>query len=1119
MGRNHASKFWLATLIVGYILILFISGCGSEYSAIGPPLEGGSKISGGSMLLIAGMPGGSGTSDGTGDVARFNSPRGVVASGHLLFVADQKNHSIRRIDTSTGEVSTMAGYPGVSGVDDGTGINARFNSPEGIDTDGQYLYVADTKNHAIRKIDMAGNVITLAGKRGQAGSSDGTGRNALFRGPTAIVLLGDFLYVADTDNHTIRKVDRRNGDTVTIAGTVGKAGMDDGEGLSAKFHYPLGIATDGRYLYVADTYNHTIRRVDPETGDVITLAGKVTEPGSGDQDYSMIRRLDPNTGGVITVPGKAGEPGYQDGSLAGAQFYYPYGLVVKGSSLFVTDLWNEAIRLIDLSNGAVYTIAGTPPKSGSVDGPIGVGRFYSPADITVSGDYAYVADMNNHTIRRVDIITGEISTIAGKPPSPGTTDATGDQSRFYTPGGIVIDGDALYIADTFNHTIRKMDIGTGEVSTLIGTPGVSGTSDSMESPALFNAPSDVIADKEGEYIYIVDAENNVIRSMNLTSGEVRTLVGYPGKAGLQDGEGTLARFNLYYSSIDDNGNEVKGPYGKGIRIEDSLYIADTGNHAIRKIDIIRTMDGTQIGRVTTLAGDGKAGWTDTGEGADGVARFNKPGDLTTDGTYLYVADTGNHALRRVDPLTGVVTTITGVRGSSGLVDSINGAPLFKSPEGIIWVNGVLYVSDTGNHLLRKVDLMTGEVSFFAGDMSCIEEKETVSGVEVIKLVCTGQPAGDSAYGDSTDGTGKTTAFKGPTGLNSDGTYLYVMDTGSNRIRQVKIESGETKSFSFSKNKGVSLRSPAGGDLTGNLLYVAERGNQIVRVLDITELSGAPLTILGGTVGTAGYRYSRGYAAQFNRPVGIAADGAGNLYVADTANHTIRKVVISTREVTTVAGTPGTAGFMNSEFGYPMFNLPRGICVAGDHLYVADSGNHLVRRVNLTNGYVGLVAGLSNYVTNTGSPGTSDSTGAAAGFKDPRGIASDGTYLYVTDTGNHTIRRILRTTGQVKTIAGMPQEGGYKDGVGFEARFNFPRGITVDGDYLYVADTGNNVFRRVNKYTGEVITFSGKTGQASFTAGEREEARYNNVVSLTTAPHTPYLFFTDSVENAIGKIEK
>lgn len=1078
MGRGQVPNIQ-QSIIAGYLFILIITGCSSEYSTVGPAFEGTSSISGGAMLLLAGMPGGPGTSDGTGSVARFYSPRGVAVYGDTLYVADQNNHSIRKIAIPTKTVTTIAGYSGAPGLDDGAGINARFNAPEGIETDGAFLYIADTKNNAIRKIDIGtGNVLTLSGKRGQRGSKDGAGSDSLFSGPTALTLLKDFLYVADTDNHTIRRVHKDTGDTVTVAGTPNKKGSQDGIGGDALFNFPLGIATAGAYLFISDTFNHTIRRLDPLTGEVITLTG---------------------------VPGQAA---YQDGSLIEARFYYPYGLSVRGTELFVADLWNEVIRVIDLSAGSVSTMAGTEPVfdataglvtfQGSTDGTIGIGRFSGPADIAVSGDYMYVADMNNQLIRKVDIMTGEISNMAGKPHSPGTQDAIGAESRFSTPGGIAVDGGGLYIADTFNHIIRKMDMNTGEVTTLAGSPEVYGSSDSTESPALFSSPTDVIVDATGENLYIIDTDNHVIRRMRLSTGEVRTFAGYPGISGTQDGTGWNARFN--------------SPK-RGIRIGDNLYITDTGNHVIRQVDMA-------TGVVTTVAGDsGVAGWTDTGEGS-GPARFNSPGDITTNETFLYVADTGNHAIRKVDPSTGFVETVAGTRGSSGFSDSAIGvAPLFNAPEGIVWHNGILYIADTGNHLIRKADLLTGEVSFLAGDVTCVEETSTESGVTTTKLNCTGQPAGTSAYGDSTDGTGKTTAFNSPTGMNTDGTYLYVMDTGISAIRRVEMSTGETKSFSYSQHKGVSLNSPSGGDIAGSLLYIADKNNHIVRKLDIKELSSAPLILIAGSVGASGYRYSAGYSARLNRPVGIVADGMGNLYVADTGNHTIRKVVISTGEVTTIAGIPGRAGFMNSEFGYPRFNFPRGICIVGDHLYVADSGNHLIRRINVVTGYVGLVAGLVDYVTNEGSSGTVDSTGAAAGFNDPRGIATDGTYLYVTDTGNHTIRRVLRTTGQVKTIVGMPTKAGYKDGVDFEARFNYPRGLTVDGDYLYVADTGNNVLRRVNKYTGEVLTLSGKTGQSSFASGTREEARYNNVVSIATSPDTPYLFFTDSVENAVGRVEK
>lgn len=1070
MVRGQVLTSRLLFKIAGYILILILAGCSSDYGTVGPSLEGISSIKGGAMEPVAGMPGGTGTADGIGRSARFNSPRGIVAYGTVLIIADQKNHAIRMVDTDTGKVTTIAGLPGVSGVDDGVGEKARFNAPEGIETDGQYLYIADTGNHAIRKLDVSTfNVTTLAGKRGQVGSKDGTGQEATFNGPTAMTLWGEYLYITDTDNHTIRRVDKNNGSTITIAGSAGKSGSADGIHSAARFYYPLGIATDGKYLFVADTYNHTIRVLDPGTGEVFTIAGK------------------------------AGTANYKDGPLSESRFYYPYGLAVRGGGeVYVADLGSNLIRVIDLSTWTASTISGIPFTAGSADGPAGGGYFNSPSGVAAAGDNIYVTDMGNHTIRKVDLVTGDTTTIAGRAPNIGIADGVGEAAMFYTPGGVAKDGDALYIADTYNHTIRKVDSTTGDVTTIAGTPGVEGNSDSSESPALFSSPTDVIADATGENIFIIDTNNHVIRRMKLSTGEVRTIAGYPGTSGRQDGVGYDARFN--------------SPR-RGLRIGNSLFIADTGNHVIRVIDI-------PTAAVSTLAGEsGVAGFADTGQGTTGKARFNSPGDLTTDGTFLYVADTGNHVIRRLAPWTGTVVTIAGTPGKSGLLDSKDGAPMFNAPEGIVWSAGMLYISDTGNHVIRKMDLATNEVSYLAGDMSCIEESTTTSGTTTKTLKCTGQPSGVSSLGDSTDGTGKTTSFKGPTAINTDGTYLYVMDTGGNSIRRVDRITGETKTFSFSKNKGISLNAPSGGDLVGNRLYLADKGNQIIRLLDITNLQSAPLIVIAGTVGMAGYRYSAGYSAQFNRPVGIVADGKGNLYVADTANHTIRKVVLSTREVTTVVGTPGVGGFMDSAFGSPLFNNPRGICIIGDHLYVSDSGNHLIRRVNLNNGYVGLVAGLSDYVKNIGSPGTSDSTGAASGFNDPRGIAADGLYLYVSDTGNHTIRRILSSTGQVKTIAGMPKEAGYKDGVGFNARFSYPRGLAVDGDYIYVADTGNNVIRRVNKNTGEVLTFSGKQGQASFIPGDRSVSRYNNIVSMVTDSLTPYIYFTDSAENVIGKFTK
>src|SRR3972149_2299147 len=312
------------------------------------------------------------------------------------------------------------------------------------------------------------------------------------------------LYVSDTDNHVIRRIDKDSGETITVAGTASAAGNSDGIGISALFNYPFGLTNDGEFLYVADTFNHTIRRVEIQTGEVITLAGK------------------------------AGEGGYTDGSLMDARFFYPSDLEVKGGELFIVDLGNDVIRVIDLSYGTVNTIAGTSRVTGFADGPVGVGNFNSPVDIAIIGDYLYVTDMENNSIRSVNISTGEIATIAGAPSYTGATDDTGDKSRFSTPGGIAIDGGVLFVADTFNHVIRKVDAETGAVTTIAGSAGVSGTTDSSESAAVFNSPTDVIADESGEYIYIVDTDNHIIRKVDLSTRDVSRGAGERGGVGLVD---------------------------------------------------------------------------------------------------------------------------------------------------------------------------------------------------------------------------------------------------------------------------------------------------------------------------------------------------------------------------------------------------------------------------------------------------------------------------------------------------------------------------------------------------------------------------------------------------------
>jgi sugar lactone lactonase YvrE len=211
---------------------------------------------------LAGSAGVPGSTDGLLAAALFNHPVGIAIEGTNLYVADTGNNTIRKIDIASGLVSTLTGSAGVSGSTDGLLAAALFNTPYGILTDGTSLFVADTGNSTIRKIDIAlGTVTTFVGTAGTSGSTDGIGAAAFFNHPGGITTDGTILYVADSGNSTIRAVVISSGAVKTLAGIAGTSGSVDAAGVAARFYHPVGITSYGSILYVTDTLNSTIRRI------------------------------------------------------------------------------------------------------------------------------------------------------------------------------------------------------------------------------------------------------------------------------------------------------------------------------------------------------------------------------------------------------------------------------------------------------------------------------------------------------------------------------------------------------------------------------------------------------------------------------------------------------------------------------------------------------------------------------------------------------------------------------------------------------------------------------------------------------------------------------------------
>lgn len=591
-----------------------------------------------------------------------------------------------------------------------------------------------------------------------------------------------------------------------------------------------------------------------------------------------------------------------------------------------------------------------------------------------------------------------------------------------SPSSIAVDSQGiLYVGLRQAHQVVKID--SKGIVTIVAGNGVAGyTGDGGPArQATLGTPAGLAVDKAGN-LYIADSANNVIRRVNSIDNTISTFAG-TSKASYSGDNGPATKATLKQPTallVDPTGN---------------LLIADTGNNAVRKVGA--------DGNITLFAGTGTGNPSSGGDEALAVkAGLYSPSGLAIDSTGLvYIADSGNGRLRYVTT-DGVIHLLAG-RGGAGYSGD-GGNPLnasFYYPSNLsVDQSDQLYINDQGNYRIRRIQV-DGRIYSFAGT--------GVKGAE-----------GDQGYAKA--------ANLDCAGLIVDPkNNVYMVDADNNRVRMIRASDGIIDSVA---GNGVASYNPNYLLRSGNNLYVSDGNNQRVRLFDMA--AGSVVTVTGD--GSANFTGdgAAAQAAEIHNPRGMAFDKAGNLYLADSANHRIRKIDAS-GNITTFAGT-GTASTSGDggSAASATFNEPTDIAydASNDSLYIAERSGHVVRQVAVSGNSVKTVAG-------TGDSAPPDSeTGVAVNqsLSLPQGIFVEGPgTILIADTGNHRVRR-LTSDGTITTIVGTGTPGFSGDGGPAPlANLRSPVGLAKDdAGNLYVAEADNSTVRQIGGSDGVITTVAG-----------------------------------------------
>jgi sugar lactone lactonase YvrE len=1159
--------------------------------------------------------------------ASMNYPGGVVLDqmGHLYF-ADENNYRIRRVDLATGIITTIVGT-GVQGStgDGGQATQAQIMSPIGLGIDEQNnLYFADYVAFVVRKVNLTTGIITTVAGTGVTGSGGENvpATSAPLALPTYVAVGNGRLYVTEI-NKRIREVDLSTGLISTFYGAAGSQMTLDGsqrlymsvtngnvlqyidlfssesskiagwgyaspgyteEGglaFNAQMNSPVGVALDAAgNLYICENISQVIRRIfsgvdivvlptattpisthvtvtalaDPATplmfGQPVTVAATITSnlPSlaaiggtvqfidrstqtdlgtypvvqgiarfvtsnlavgthiiaatySGDAHFAAaVSGVDVNSTMILAAGNGFGRLSGDGGLAVAAALYNPQAVAIDNAGrMFVADTANNVIRAINPTTGVITTVAGTGVSGFSGDGgPATAAKLASPYGVSVdNAGHLFIADTQNQRVRRVDLATGIITTVAGN----GIYAFSGDggaatAASLYYPWSVAVDSSGnLYIADQSNSRIRKVTASSGIITTVAGSSssGFAGDGGPATSASLAG-PQGVVLDQSG-HLFIVDTSNRRVRKVDLATGIITTVAG----GGYYVGAGRPAIYT-----------RLEYPRGLVIDSAGNLFISDFRDETIFGYSypvnpMVRRVDA-QTGMLSVLAGQSSDGYAGDG-GPASLVRFSRPMGLALDSNgNLFVADSTNNRIREllsgarivIQPAALTPATVSITASSANILagDALAftatvspGAYTTLTPSGSI----EFFDTDTRTSLgsapvvngiatLPSAALATGThnvIALYSGDSHFQAATSAIDANSIVTTV-----AGNGGYYSSGGDHGLATnaTLAQPTGVVSDGAgHLYVAESNANRVRAIDLATGI-----------------------------------------ITTIAGNGLADYSGDGGPA-------VLAALNHPIGLALDGAGNLYIADASNYRVRRVHLATGIITTVAGN-GRNGYSGDGGAATDARLAYVYSVAVDtagKLYIGDN-NYRVRVVDPNSRKIETVVGNGNY-------GYSGDGGPArdAQLSTPMGLALDGHgHLYIADADNQRVRRMDLATSIITTVVGGGTNPRGDGGPATSVSLALPVSVTFDRDgnlllvdqsliidpEYYENNIFNNVLRKVDLATGVITTLAGTWNEGFGGDGGPAAAASLDIPWGVTVDSTGAIYIADTNNNRMRRID-